>query len=256
MSNLIYYFFFVIFWFGIILLSVIVVILFFLCIYLETNTIEGFYFNPYVNNEINTKLQNNVANLDNLNIFKKPNFDNIATNIRNELNLNDDTEYNVIKKLQTDDIANIERELYVLNSNINNMNIKKKKETLYRSVKSEENSQPINLFPLSNNKYLISLNGKCLESDSFNRNTIEPCNSQNPNQYFDLELITNSSEYKEQTFGQIHNTSNVKYPFHIVKSNSGNCIGTNDGYLTSGTCSNTKKQRWQASEKPVLCVDK
>jgi hypothetical protein len=238
----------------IILLSLIVLVFVFVCIYLETNTntTEGFY-SKYVKNEINTRLENNMASLNNINIFGKPNVDNIVSNLRNELKLNDETEYNVIKQLQTDDIANIERQLYELNSGVNTINIMNKKDTSYRSIKSEKNSQPINLFPLSNNKYLISLNGKCLESDTFNKNSIQPCNTQNPNQYFELDLINNNSEYKEKTFGQIHHTSNVKYPFHIVKSNSGNCIGTKDGYLTSGTCSNSKKQRWQASEKPVLC---
>ena len=242
----------------IILLSVIVLIFVFVCIYLENNTniTEGFYYDKYVKNEINTKLDNNIDGLNNLNIFRKPNANSIASNIRNELGLNNDSEYTNIKSLQTDAISDIERQLYELNSNMNNLKINKIKETAYRSVKSEENSQPINLFPLSNNKYLISLNGKCLESDSFNRNTIQPCNAQNPSQYFDLDLIGDSSEYKEKTFGQVHHTENIKYPFHIMKSNSGNCIGTKDGYLTSGTCSNTKKQRWEASEKPVLCVDK
>jgi hypothetical protein len=218
--------------------------------------VEGFYSDKYVNNQINEKIQNNSTSLGNISIFRKPDVDSIVSNLKSELKLNDDTEYNVIKQLQTDDIAKIENQLYELNSNFNNIKVIEKKDSSYRSVKSEENSQPINLFPLSNNKYLISLNGKCLESDSFNKNTIQPCNSQNPNQYFDLDLITNNTEYKEKTFGQIHNTENVKYPFHIMKSNSSNCIGTKDGYLTSGICANSKKQRWEASDKPVLCSSK
>lgn len=238
----------------IVLLSIIVLVFLFVCIYLEnnTNTIEGFY-DDYVDNEINTKLQNNITNLDGVSIFRKPNVDSIVSKLESELKINEG-EYNVVKQLQTDSISDIERQLYELNGNVIKETVKKNKDVIYRSVKSEENSQPINLYPLSNNKYLISLNGKCLETDSFNRNTIQPCNSQNPNQYFDLDLINDSSEYKAKTFGQIHHTSNVKYPFHILKSNSGNCIGTKDGYLTSGICSNTKKQRWQASEKPVLCT--
>ena len=238
----------------IVLLSIIVLVFLCVCIYLENNvnTIEGFY-SKYVNNEINNKLENSITSLDGVSIFRKPNIDNIVSKIETELELKDDTVYNVSKQLQTDDISDIERQLYELNSNINTATTKKNKDATYRSVKSEENSQPINLFPLSNNKYLISLNGKCLESDSFNKNTIQPCNSQNPNQYFDLDLINDSSEYKAKTFGQIHNTTNVKYPFYVMKSNSGNCIGTKDGYLTSGICANTKKQRWQASDKPVLC---
>ena len=244
----------------IILLSVIVLIFVIVCIYLENITtsrmIEGFYSGKYDNNQINGKIQNNSTSLGNISIFRKPDVDNIVSNLKNELKLNDDAEYNVIKQLQTDDIAKIENQLYELNSNFNHINMMEKKKSSYRSVKSEENSQPINLFPLSNNKYLISLNGKCLESDSFNKNTIQPCNSQNPNQYFDLDLISDNSEYKEKTFGQIHNTENVKYPFHIMKSNSGNCIGTKDGYLTSGICANSKKQRWEPSDKPVLCSSK
>jgi hypothetical protein len=221
------------------------------------NTVEGFYSDKYVNNEINTRLKNNIANLGTINLFKKPNQNDIKTNLESNLELNNpisESNYDKVKKDQSDALRSLESQLYEIQND--KIFANDSKNTTYHSIKSLENSQPINLTPLSNNKYLISLNGKCLESDNFNKNTIQPCNSQNPNQYFDLFLITNQNDYQRHTLGEIHHQSinkSIKYPFHLAKSEAGNCLGTKDGLLTIGACNLSQKQRWDASEKPILC---
>ena len=45
----------------------------------------------------------------------------------------------------------------------------------------------------------------------------------------------------------------IKYPFAILKSNTGNCIGTKDGSLIVGPCVNTIYQRWTPSKHPIIC---
>ncbi len=250
-SNNLYYFI-------IILILVIDIYLIYKCYY--KNNKEHFTGEPnieeykYLDNQISNQLSENINQLDSIDIFKKPNVDNIKTMLENELKIKDDSEYNMSKNNQEKVLKNLEKEINDLTNKPEFMNtITEDKNNNYRSIKSEENSQPINLLPLSNDKYLISLNGKCLESDNLNKNSIQPCNTQNPNQHFDLKLILNENDYKRHTFGEIHHTD-IKYPFHIVKSDSGNCIGNKNQFLSVGPCHSIKKQRWIASEKPVLCT--
>ena len=49
---------------------------------------------------------------------------------------------------------------------------------------------------------LQTLNNKKIRwynADNINKNSVQPCNLQNPNQYFNLELITSKDEYKKHT---------------------------------------------------------
>lgn len=240
----------------IILVSFIILLFIIICIYVEVGS-EGFVDGKYDKNQINDKIISNINNLstiDKNSYYKELSAETIKTKLENELELNTDLLYNLKKGQQNNTLTSLQNNINRLKNNKELSPNMKQKNNSYLSIKSHENSQPISLFPLSNNKYLISLNGKCLDSDIFNKNSINPCNSQNPNQYFNIDLINNNDDYKQHTFGQIHNTSNVKYPFHIVKSESGNCVGNSNGSLSIGPCVNNKKQRWEASTNPILCT--
>jgi len=240
-----------------VLIVLIVIILIIFCIYLENHKINEKFtidIDKYVNNDINTQLMENINKLSQVNVFRKPNINNIALALENELDFKNDAEYNISKIYQSDALRKLENEINEIQKDPE-FTIAKHKNKNYKSIKSQENSQPINLLPLSNDKYLISLNGKCLESDNINTNSIQPCNLQNPNQYFNLELITSKDEYKKHTFGEIHNP-NINYPFSILKSEFGNCVGTKDQLLSIGPCKSITMQRWNTSEEPVLCMKK
>jgi hypothetical protein len=258
----------------IIILTFIILLSLILCIYLENNsnylsTKENFdcliqkniNINKCNDNDLNIKMINNKTKVNNINPLVTPSFDNIITKIRTNLGLDaQDLQFNSNLQKQKDSLNDIDAQVKNISANrfVNNYD---EKVNEYRSVSSFGDSQTLNLRPLSNHKYMISLNGKdkCLESNSLNKNSVQPCNLQNPNQYFTLEFINNDVMYKNKTLGEIYNqdyianNTDVQYPFTLLKSSSDNCIGITDKSLTIGPCTYNINQRWNPSNKPVLC---
>lgn len=254
----------------ILIVSLIVILLFILCIYLEK--FETFDVTPAPtvcmskkidlakcnDNDINNKLINNKMKLDQIARYKNTNYNKIKNILTNKLNAQyTDSEFNLSlnnHKLALDDLENQIKNISN-NSIFENLN----KKTDYKSVKSHGSYQSLNLQPLTNDKYFISLNGKgkCLESSTLNKNKSIKCNTQNPNQHFDLNIISNIELYKRHLNGNYSdddlNSHIIKYPFAVLKSSSGNCIGTKDGSLTVGPCINTVHQRWSPSKHPITC---
>ncbi len=255
--------------------SLIVILLFILCIYLEkfepfTITSAPTTPAPTVcisknivlskcnDNDINNKLKNNKTRLDKIAKYKNTNYDNIKNTLSDTLSTQyTDSEFKLSYNQNTLALNNLENQLKNMSNNSIFDNLNKKND--YKSVKSHGSYQSLNLEPLSNDKYFISLNGKnkCLESSTLNKNKSVKCNTQNSNHHFDLNIINDVEVYKTQLTGNYSDdelTSHIiKYPFAILKSSSGNCVGTKDGSLTVGPCLNTVHQRWTPSKNPITC---
>ncbi len=249
------------------IISLIVIILLILCIYLEK--FETFTVTPSPtrclsksidldkcnDNDINNKLKNNLINLENISKYKTINYDNIKNILNTKLNTQyTDSEFNLLFNDQSLTLDDLENQIKSISNNNIFENLHKKKD--YRSVKSQIGYQSLNLQPLTNDAYFISLNGKgkCLESSTLNKNNSVKCNTQNSNQHFNLNIISNEELYKKHLIGDNDlNNHIIKYPFALLKSSSGNCIGAKDGYLTVGPCINTVYQRWNPSKKPITC---
>jgi hypothetical protein len=263
--------------------SLIVILLFILCIYLEK--FETFYNptstptispssttspSPTVcisknidlaqcnDNDINNKLINNKIRLDKIPTYKNTNYKALKNILTNTLETPySNSEFNLSLNQHKLALNNLENQLKNMSNNSIFDNLKNT--TDYKSVKSQGSYQSLNLQPLDNDKYFISLNGKgkCLESSTLNKNKSIKCNTQNPNQHFDLNIISDLEMYKKQLTGNYSDeelTSHItKYPFAILKSSSGNCVGTKDGSLIIGPCINTVHQRWAPSKHPITC---
>jgi hypothetical protein len=269
----------------IVFLSLIILLLIILCINLENYTIiENFNLtspppkisvsemcsNPQNistdrcnDNDISRLLDNANTKLDNLRIFKDTLFSPIASNVQNKINTNNlsndtskdypDSQFTLKKNHQNDLLSNLKKQVNEIASDNIFYTLKENKD--YKSVKSQANFQDLNIIPLSNNKYMISLNGKCLESNSLNKSTVRKCDQQNPNQHFSIDTIMNTDIYQRNLGFMSGNTNfdNIKYPFHIIKSDSGNCISTKNKTLSVGPCVNDISQRWEASTSSIIC---
>jgi hypothetical protein len=255
----------------IIILTFIILLLLILCIYLENiknNINEHFVctipkdinLNKCNDNDLNIKMINNKTKVDNIYPLRTPSFDNIISKIRTNLDLdNQMSQFNLNLQHQDSLLNDINTQIKDISDNkiFNKNDIPSN----YRSVTSLGESQFLNLIPLSNEKYMISLNGKdkCLTSNSLNKNTIEACNLDNANQYFSLDFINNDIIYKNKTLGQIYNIdtivndTDIKYPFAFLKSSTDNCVGVDNKSLTVGPCTASVKQRWKPSMNPIIC---
>jgi hypothetical protein len=253
--------------------SLIVILLFILCIYLEK--FEPFTIAPTTpaptvcisknidlaqcnDNDINNKLINNKTRLDKIPKYKNTKYTDLKNILTDKLVTQyTDSEFNLSQMQHTLALNNLENEIKNMSNNSIFDNLNKK--TDYKSVKSHGSYQSLNLQPLTNDKYFISLNGKnsCLESSTLNKNKTVKCNTQNPNHHFDLNVISDLEAYKRQLTGNYSDEELakhiIKYPFAILKSSSGNCVGTKDGSLTVGPCINTVYQRWAPSKNPITC---
>jgi hypothetical protein len=157
---------------------------------------------------------------------------------------------------QNDEIKNLEDKIGVLSKSSLFMGLDSDKITDFRSIKSVQNSQPLNLTPLSNDKYLVNVNGKCLENNSLNQTNIKPCNLQNPNQYFNLSFVNNDTDYRKYTLGDIYDIDpkeDYKYPFVMVKTDSGNCLTNHDSFVSVQPCNKLNTQRWKPSTETIIC---
>ena len=216
----------------------------------------------YVDNDIARHLEKSIAELDDISPYKSINIDTITNLTTKELGLNDDALENINFKAKYDSQAKMIKDIGA------ELEMLKKHPTIanpmipqIKSLKSLDNSQPINLIPLDNNKHMISLNGQCLFNNPQSKTMVLPCNQGDSNQYFDLKLITNDNDYKNHvdTLGSYYNMDkdkmDVKYPFHIVKSaTSGNCLENDNSMISFRPCKITKKQQWGAFTDHQKCI--
>jgi hypothetical protein len=214
----------------------------------------------YLDNEIARQLEKSIADLDSISPYKPVNIDKITNLTFKELGLNDDSLETANFKAKYDSQSKIIKDLGA------ELEIMKKHPIIantafpkIKSIRSLDNSQPINLIPLDNNKHMIALNGQCLFNNPQSKTMVVPCNQDDPNQFFDLKLITNKDEYMNHvdTLGSYYNSDNlnVKYPFHLVKSTTGlNCLESNKSMISFKPCKIAKNQQWKASTEHQKCL--
>jgi hypothetical protein len=253
--------------------KIIIAILFFilfLALYIYLNHYvsdkkEGFEPNMFLDNTIKDSFNKSIEDINKITPYNEldvTDISNIQQLVKDELHLGDvdyeiyDELHNIREDKQNTKITSMETQFDNLSKTSLFMGLETDKLTNFRSIKSIQNSQPLNLTPLSNNKYLINVNGQCVENNSINQTSIKPCDLQNPNQYFDMNFVNNNNDYQKYTLGDIHGinlSENYKYPFVMVKSDSGNCLSNKDSYLSVQPCDKTVVQRWNISPEPVIC---
>ena len=222
---------------------------------------EGFEPNVFLDNQIRDSFNKSIEDIQKITPYNEINIDDIKKSLAKELKIGD--EYAVYDELydqrengQDGKIKDLEGAINKLNKSSLFMGLEADKLTEFRAIKSLQNSQPLNLTPLSNNKYLININGQCLENNSLNKTSIKPCNIQDPNQYFNLNFVSNENDYRKYTLGDIYNIDpqeNYKYPFVMMQSESGNCLSNNDSHVSVQPCDKTITQRWNPSTQSIVC---
>ncbi len=219
--------------------------------------INEHFINPYLDNQLKDSMLKSINDLKNIKVYKPVDIDDVTNKMRTALSI-DAEQVNLYNQNNDRLNSNIE---YLRNEikNLKSKDLLKKSPTItkYRSLRSNGNAPPINIAPLSNDKYLLSVNGKCLESDGLLRTTIKPCNSQNPNQYFSVNMVVNETDYNNFVYSDPNDERRVpfKYPFHIVKSDSGNCLINNEGGISVVPCKQLENQQWVASDEPAECYE-
>ncbi len=250
-----------------IIIFLIVLITVYLCFMVFLNPkieINEHFAIPYLDNQLKDAMLQSVQDLRKINVYKDVDVQNITQKMSTALNINQTQLdlYNQNKNKLDNNIVDLQNQIKQLKTGDlfkKNQNI-----TKYRSIRANGNSQPLNIAPLSNDKYLISLNGKCLESDGLLRTTVQPCNAQNPNQYFTVNTVINQTDYNgyvdsQTNWNNIHPSEGgiqlppFKYPFHVIKSDSGNCLINNEGGVSVVPCKQLENQQWVASDEPAEC---
>jgi hypothetical protein len=229
-------------------------------IYLNSVINEKFEIIPadrYLNNPIKDSLVKSSQTLDSINYIKPINKSNVY-NITQQRIVSDDTindkiynEKEIIQKKEIEEIKN------KLNSLMSDSIIVIPENTIkVKSVKSLQNSQPLNINQLDNGKYMINVNGKCLRSNALNRTDIKSCNQDDPSQYFELNVIYDKDTYKNNIGdNQIINNTTFKYPFSILKSvTNSNCLTNKDSIISTRPCIPDISQQWENSNDPIICT--
>lgn len=222
---------------------------------------EGFEPNPFLDNTIKDSFYKSIEDIKNITPYNEVNMDEIKELVKKELKIGGDFEnHDELHDFRENDqnaiINEIEGNVNTLSKTSLFMGLESDKLTDFRSIKSVQNLQPLNITPLSNSKYLVNVNGQCVENDSLNKTSIKPCNLQNPNQHFSLNFVNNNTDYRKYTLGDIYDIDpkeNYKYPFVMVKSDSGNCLANSDSYVSVQPCDKTITQRWGASPESIIC---
>lgn len=213
----------------------------------------------YLDNDIAKHLEKSIADLDAISPYKDINVNKIVELTSKELGLNslEDANFKAKYDTQSKMIKDIGAELEVIKKHPTIANVRSPQ---IKSIKSLDNSQPINLIPLDNNKHMISLNGQCLFNNPQSKTMVVPCNQDDPNQFFDLKLVTNKNDYINHvdTLGSYYNegiNADIKYPFHLVKSvTGGNCMESDKSMISFRPCSMTKKQQWKGFTEHQKCL--
>jgi hypothetical protein len=221
---------------------------------------EGFKDNIYLQNQIRDVLDASSDTLDKINIFRPINKNEISNIVSNDINSminEDDLRYNTWENIQKTNLENIEIKLKNLSGQ--DVFVAPNRENKLKSVTSLKNARPLNIKGLENGKYMINVNGKCLESSSLARTSIKPCNEENPKQYFDVEMIYTKNDYENNinTIGKTYlmDPESFKYPFNIIKSSTnGNCLTNNGSVLSVRPCEPNLTQQWSGSYDPIVCT--
>jgi hypothetical protein len=228
-------------------------------IYLNSIINEKFQIIPedrYLNNPIKDSLVRSSQILDSINIVKPINTNNVynmtAQKIADEDILNDE-KYNKKELKQR-------KEIDALKNKINGMMTDSimviPENTLkINSIKSLQNSQPLNINQLDNGKYMVNINGKCLKSNALNRTSVKSCNQDDPSQYFELNVILDKNTYKNTIGNNDVDIKAFKYPFSIIKSAAnGNCLTNRNSIISTRPCVPDISQQWQNSNDPIICT--
>jgi hypothetical protein len=229
-------------------------------IYLNSIINEKFEIIPvdrYLNNPISDSLIKSSQTLDSINYIKPINKDNVYNMTQQKIsseNVIKDKIYNekeIIQKKEIDELKNKINSLMTDSIIVTPKNI-----VTVKSVKSLQNSQPLNINRLENGKYMINMNGKCLHSNALNRTSVMSCNQDDPSQYFELNVIYDKNTYKNSIGNNpmIDNTV-FKYPFSIIKSvTNSNCLTNNNSVLSTRPCIPDISQQWANSNDPIICT--
>ena len=232
--------------------------------YQNSNKIsENFAVSPnkYLDNEINDKLDDAITKINEINVIKPIDKQRIYNLTKEKIDKNNASFYDNYKKRDESQNNKIKDLKNQVNEFLNeNTLILPNNEIKISSIKSLQNSQPLNVEHLENGNYLIKVNKQCLETNGLARTRLKPCNVDNPNQYFSLDTIFNVDDYQNNlnniNIGETYkiDKSQFKYPFNIVKSlASGNCLTNNNSILTITPCNPNISQQWTGSTDPILC---
>ena len=215
--------------------------------------------NKYLDNEINDKLNDAIEKLNEINVIKPVDKQYIYDLTKDKIDKNNASFDETYKKREENQNEKINSLKTKIDGFINeNTFILPNNEIKISSIKSLQNSQPLNVEHLENGNYLIKVNKQCLETNGLARTTLKPCNIDNPNQYFSLDTMFNIDDY-QNNLKNIDETYKIdkndfKYPFNIVKSfASGNCLTNDNSILTIRPCNPNISQHWTGSTDPILC---
>lgn len=135
--------------------------------------------------------------------------------------------------------------------------LKQLKNTDFKSVKSHNNGQNLNINRLGYEKYQVMMNNGCLRVTPENDYNIVPCDINDKNQEFRLEHIFNEQEYRgsmDKAFPQISNLGKVHYPMTMIKSSvNDNCLKNHHGNISVEPCREYEGQRWASSRNVNKC---
>jgi hypothetical protein len=229
-------------------------------IYLNSFINEKFEIVPidrYLSNPIKDSLVRSSQTLDSINYIKPINKGNVYNKTLEKIELDD----SINDSVYTMNDIQLNKDIDEIKSQINNMmtdSVMVIPENTFKinSIKSLQNSQPLNVNQLENGKYMINVNGKCLRSNALNRTSVKSCNQDDPSQYFELNIIYDKDTYKNKIGSNpmIDNTQ-IRYPFSIIKSvTNGNCLTNKDSIITTRPCIPNVSQQWENSNDPIICT--
>ena len=136
--------------------------------------------------------------------------------------------------------------------------LKQLKNTDFKTIKSHNNGQNLNINRLGYEKYQVMMNGGCLRVTTENDYNIVPCDLNDKNQEFRLEHIFNEQEYRsnmDKAFPQLSDIGKVHYPMTMVKSSiNDNCLKNYHGNITIEPCREYEGQRWASSRNVNKCA--
>lgn len=124
-----------------------------------------------------------------------------------------------------------------------------------KQIISVQNGLKLTVLPVSNNRYIIRVNEKCLSTNEVNRYSLETCKHNEIKQHFYIIPIYTKTEY--QKYIKTPQVTNVSYPFYLITSvTNDNCLTNTNGNLTIEPCSDDIRQRWKISNDLIVCDKK
>jgi hypothetical protein len=162
-----------------------------------------------------------------------------------------------LKELSIARQSNFEKELGVLNRDINSLTKYVKDDTInnmtvknINALKSWNNGLELSVKRLDKkaNAYMVGLNGGCLSVPPDNAASVVACNQSDPNQIFSLNHVFNEVGYQSQldsNYPRLNTLKDVTYPFSMLKAKTnGNCVKNFHGELSVEPCREYDGQRW------------